>query len=201
MLHVDRNFNMGAIKHKKTETDSEFIATIIKWLYHFTNEIETPAQMNDSYAKLEDFIADAEDDTELTTALVNYTSTWLRESFKPLLRLLCQCYYQDVPCGDVNANCFVESDNAALKKDPMRPNANSKLYISAKNIVSHTNRRMNTLKADAAKKATSQLLPKPSDNDIDTLRCKLSKDIVEHKREICLQQFISSSGKLQSDSL
>ena len=120
------------IKHKKTETDSEFINTIIKWLYHFTNEIETPAQMNDSYAKLEDFIVDAEDDTELTAALVNYTSIWLRESFKPLLRLLCQCYYQNVPCGDVNANCFVESDNAALKKDPMRPNANSKLYVSAK---------------------------------------------------------------------
>ena len=108
MLHVDRNFNMGAIKHKKTETDSEFINTIIKWLYHFTNEIETPAQMNDSYAKLEDFIVDAEDDTELTAALVNYTSIWLRESFKPLLRLLCQCYYQNVPCGDVNANCFRE---------------------------------------------------------------------------------------------
>jgi hypothetical protein len=74
MLHVDRNFYMGAIKYKKTETDSEFIATIMKWLYHFTNEIETVAQMNDSYAKLEEFIADAQDDTKLTDALVNYTS-------------------------------------------------------------------------------------------------------------------------------
>jgi hypothetical protein len=82
----------------------------------------------------------------------------------------------------------------------MRPKANAKLYISAKNIVSHTNRRMHTLKAEAAKKATSQLLPKPSDNEIDTLRCKLSKYIVEHKREIGLQQYVSSSGKVQSDS-
>ena len=108
-LHVDRNYDMNARKYVKTDTDSQFINTIIHWLYHFTNDIETEAQMKDSYGKLEEFVQQAEADPNLTQALVAYTAQFLRESFHPLLRLLCQCYYQDIFCGDVNANCFVES--------------------------------------------------------------------------------------------
>ncbi len=180
----------------KTDTDSQFINTIIHWLYHFTNDIETEPQMKDSYEKLQQFVLQAEADTNLTKALVTYTAQFLRESFQPLLRLLCQCYYQDVFCGDVNANCFVESDNASLKKDSMKPNANSKLYVSCKNICDHTKRRIDALKRNAAKNTRTQLLPKPSDNDIDKIRRDLSKHIVEDKREKVLQQYGMSPGML-----
>lgn len=184
-----------ALKLKTTELDSQFISTIILWLYHFTNDIETEAQMKDSYVKLTNFILDAEKDSGLSEPLVAFTANYLLTSFHPYLSLLCQCYFQDVSCGDVNANCFVESDNASLKKDPMKPNANSKLYVSCKNICAHTNRRMNTLKRNAAKNARSQMLPNQSGDEICTYRQQLSKHIVKHKMEIVLQQFVASSGK------
>jgi hypothetical protein len=76
----------------------------------------------------------------------------------------------------------------------MKPNANSKLYVSCKNICDHTKRRLEALKTNAAKNARSQLLPKPSDNDIDKIRRDLSKHIVEDKRDKVLQQFCGSSG-------
>ena len=43
--------------------------------------------------------------------------------------------------------------------------------------------------------ARSQLLPKHSGDEIDTYRRQLSKNILEHKREIVLLQFVASSGK------
>ena len=191
---IDRNYKMSVHLAIKTDEDDRFVTTIIHWLYHFTNEIETEAQMWDSYHKLEEFVTSALNDSALSNNLVVNTSTFLRESFKPMLQLLCQCYYNEVFCGDVNENCFVESDNASLKKDPMKPHANSRLYVSAKNILDHTTRRIDKLMRQATKKARSQILPKPSDSDVDKIRHALSKDIVEHKREKVLQQFLASSG-------
>ena len=197
--HIDRNYDMGARKHIKTDLDSQFITTIIHWLYHFTNDIETEAQMKDSYEKLTAFVVAGQEDPNLTKSLLTYTDKFLRESFQPMLPLLCQCYFQDVFCGDVNANCFVESDNASLKKDPMKPNANSRLYVSCKNICDHTNRRLNQLKTTAAKNVRSQLLAKPTDDDVDILRRKLSKHIVLDKREKVLSQFTAFPGMCHTD--
>lgn len=179
---------------KNNSADSQFASTILNWLYHVMNDIETEPQMKDSLKKLDAFV-DSSYTKEINKDLIVNTRIFIRESFKPMLRLLCQCYFNDVFCGDVNENCWVESDNAALKKDPLRPHANSSLPVATKNVLQHGDRRMNSLRSKAVQKATSQILPKTADTEVDAIRHTLSKDIVEHKREKGIQQYISSSGK------
>ena len=89
----------------------------------------------------------------------------------------------------------MESDNAALKTDPAKPKPNNKLYVSADAIIHHTDKRMNNLAADAAVSARSQLLPKPSDTTLDTIRQVLSKNIVSKRRDIVIDQYEDSSGE------
>ena len=89
----------------------------------------------------------------------------------------------------------MESDNAALKKDYMKPNANNKLYVSADAIIQHTEKRINNLAVTATVNARRQLLPKKSDTKLDTVRQVLSKKIVSKKRDIVIDQYEDSSGK------
>jgi hypothetical protein len=61
--------------------------------------------------------------------------------------------------------------------------------------VNDVNKRMNNLAADAAVSARSQLLPKPSDTTLDTIRQVLSKNIVSKRRDIVIDQYEDSSGE------
>lgn len=166
---------------------------MISWFYHFTDSIETEAQENDSLAKLELYLDEVEKEGKVTPSLIHATRTFLKESFKPVLRLLCFRDYVHIYCGDVNENCFTESDNSSIKRDPMGPAANSKLYNSAQTIIQHTGRRFEKL--DAKANSTKYLMPKETDTIANKCKVDLSKKIVKDKRDAVVEQFIMSAGK------
>lgn len=167
---------------------------MVRWFYSFTNSIETQAQEEDSLAKLHIYIDEADEAGIVSSALIAFTKNYIRESFKPVLALLCFRHYMDIYCGDVDENCFVESDNSSLKRDHMGPDANAKLFTSARAITQHTDRRMNQLQADAAKDFDKRILPKPNDNAVESCRSKLSRHIAEHRRDTVVRQWEMSSG-------
>lgn len=178
-----------------TDIDKQFQADMVRWFYSFTNSVETQAQEEDSLAKLHIYIDEADEAGIVSSALIVFTKTYIRESFKPVLALLSFRHYMDIYCGDVDENCFVESDNSSLKRDDMGPNANSKLFNSARVITQHTDRRMKKLQADAVKTFEKRILPKPNDTEVDRCRSELSKQIVPYRRDTVVQQWEMSSGK------
>lgn len=179
----------------KTMKDRRFTLTVIKWLWHFVKDIEYHEQEIDSYQKLTNFVTMAAKDTEFTVGLVSNTEKFLRESFYPYLIYLSQRNYHGLYCGDVYENSWVESDNAALKKDTQRPRPNSKLHISTHAIIHHTDKRMTKLTAEATRTSQLQLLPKPSETEYESLRHILSKDIVDKRRDAVLDQYELSKGE------
>lgn len=182
----------------KSDADRLFQTHIVNWMYHFTSQIETEAQEKDSMFKLEAFLDKIEEEGVVSAILVSFTRTFLRESFKPVLDLLCFRNYIDIYCGDVDENCFTESDNAALRSDVMGPSANAHLFTSAHSITQHTKRRMNKLASKATTSYEKQILPKASDSVADRCKVKLSKDIVEYKRDIVVEQFEQSQGEFMN---
>lgn len=143
---LDRGYYMMIISFVKTDRDHRFKQTIINWLWHFAKAIEYHAQQVDSYKKLTAFVVLAAKDTKLTKALVSNTLKWLRESFQTYLPLLCQCNYHAVYGGNTHENCWVQSDNAALKKDPMKPKSNHILYVAADRVVNNFKGRTPSIK-------------------------------------------------------
>lgn len=190
---VNRGYQTKTTVLCKSDVDKTFQQHMINWFYHFTDSIETEAQEKDSLAKLDLYIDEVEKEGKVTPGLITATKTFLDESFTPVLRLLCFREYMYIYCGDVNENCFTESDNASLKGDSMGPAANSKLYNSADAIIQHTGRRTDKLQS----KAHSRKRLMPSDSDSVAQRCKvgLSKEVVKEKRDTVIEQFMMSTGK------
>ena len=89
---------------------------MVRWFYHFTNDIETQAQEEDSLAKLHIYINEVDKEGKVNHNLISFTKTFIRESFKPVLGLLCFRHYMDVYCGDVNKDYFAKSYNSSLKR-------------------------------------------------------------------------------------
>ena len=195
MTKVNRGYQVNAAKYIMTDEDDLFHEYMVFWFYHFTNCIETQAQEEDSLAKLHLYIDQTDTEGVVSPGLLAFTRTFLRESFTEALPLLCFRHYKDIYCGDVNENCFTESDNSSLKRDHMGPSANANLCSSAASITKHTNRRMKSLKANSTKRFGQRLLPKKTDSRIESCRAELSKDIVDYKRDLIIDQFVSSYGE------
>ena len=178
-----------------TEEDARFQQHMVNWFYHFTNSIETRAQENDSFAKLHFYLEEIEKAGKVSAALLDFTRTFIKDSFAPVLPLLCFRGYTDIYCGDVNENCFVESDNSSLKRDSAGPTANAKLAMSAHAIKTHTDKRMSNLLVSAAKKYGREENAKANGDPFDECRRDLSKMIVEYKYDQIVDQFEMSQGK------
>jgi len=189
---VDRGYIGATDCLAKKPREKDFQSKIVNWLYSFTNDIETEEQEKDSLEQLSMFI-DVSEEEGVNRSLVTATRKFIRESFKPYLPLLCQRHFNDIYCGNVNENCFTESDNASMKKDSMGPEANSQLHISTSAIVGHTERRTGKLEREALKEARKSRQGKASDNEV--LKCKtdISKKIVFQKCDDICDQFDLSS--------
>ena len=169
---------------------------MINWFYNFKTSIETEAQEHDSVSKLMGYIEEVDKEGNVNPNLLSFTRKFVRESFVPILPLLCFRSYIDIYCGDVDENCFVESDNSSLKRDHMGPNANNKLVTSAHSINNHTKRRMGKLQITATKNFEMKKNPKPTDTVYDEYRIELSNTIVEYKCNQIVDQFEMSLGKI-----
>ena len=130
--------------------------------------------------------------------LINFTRKFIRESFVPILDLLCFRHYMDIYCGGVDANSFTESDNSSLKRDVRGPNANLNLVVSSESITDHKSRRVEKLQKLSTKNYMRHQHLKDSDlgNVLEECRAKLSDRTNEYKRGIALDQFEDSTSKL-----
>ena len=117
-FQVDRNFTVPSRKFIRTNNDKVFVARCINWFYSFTNYIETKLEEDYSIACFEQWIAMS---TGVNGSLKTFTQTYWEKGFKPVLPKLCQRHFQEIYGGDLAANSFTESENAALKKDAMGP--------------------------------------------------------------------------------
>jgi hypothetical protein len=115
---VDKNFTVPSRKFLKTDNDRVFVYTCINWFYSFTNYLETKLEEDYSIASFQQWIAKSK---EVPPSLKSFTQTYWEKGFKPLLPKLCQRNFQDIYGGDLAANSFTESENAALKKNTMGP--------------------------------------------------------------------------------
>ena len=98
----------------------------INWFYNsFTNYyyIETKLEEDYSIASLEHWVPNS---IEVLPFLKTFTQSYWEKDFSSLsLPKLCpEHHFQDIYGGDLAANFFTGSENAALKKDTMglRPN-------------------------------------------------------------------------------
>lgn len=165
-----------------------------RWFYHFTNAIETEDQECDSFSKLYAYIDSCDKEGIINAPLISFTKEFIKNSFTPVLKLLCFRHFKDIYWGDVNENCFLESDNSSLKRDPMGPSANSKLFSSAHAVTKHTERRMKRLKKEATKSFQNTQHSEWAGTEAEECNNELSKKIVEYRRKMAIAQFLLSQG-------
>mmetsp|Transcript_33105 Transcript_33105/g.75589 ORF Transcript_33105/g.75589 Transcript_33105/m.75589 type:complete len:861 (+) Transcript_33105:270-2852(+) len=174
---INRNFVVKVRVHKKSNEDRYFFDEVTKWLYSFSYSVKSIDQMDDSMAKLEAFCVMARKN-EVSGNLVDATEKYIRESFKPDLSRLCQCYYSDIPHGNVASNSFSESNNAMLLSSAnVKPN--NKLNVTGRKINDAADRRYNQLKSDAVASLNKSSVAIGGKGAVGTPDSAVSQNIVD----------------------
>ena len=116
--------------------------------------------------------------------------------FMPDLSRLSHRHYMGTMMGFRRNNCFSETENALLYRDPMGPSSNNKLHISYSKIANHTIRRNSNTKSRDLANMTRTRHPVESSSaafDVDVLSL-LSKKFVEVPRDKAMEQFHHSKS-------
>jgi hypothetical protein len=93
------------------------------------------------------------------------------QNYKPQIHLLCQCYFLGTYGGYLKANSFTESENSAVKRDPMGPKPNMGIDRSQQAIQAHETKRI----VELATKARHSLSQTEVMDDCDDSHQELSK--------------------------
>jgi hypothetical protein len=175
-LQVDRNYLKKVKPFVKVYADAVFHLWVKEWFYSFADYIETKHEEEYSLAKLQCYINNARTAGKVSKQLIQFTETYLKD-FIADLASLCLRQYIDVYCGSVNENCFTESENAILKKNPCGPKANNKLNTSVDATITHTQERYNRLVKAALKNYSHTSIESGTVSEIGS---KISKDINDY---------------------
>ena len=108
--------------------------------------------------------------------LVDTTEKYLRESYKPDLSRLCQCFYS-IPHGDTRANSLSESNNALLVTKA-KVNANNQLHTAARKINLASQKRYEDLRADALVALRRTVVSRNKESAIGTPESDVARNIV-----------------------
>ena len=133
----------------------------------------------------------------VSKGLLDESYTFWKNSFQTQLESLCFRWYKFVPRGETGANSFTESDNKALKYDPMGPRANDGIDTAQSRIIKHTQRRINSLQRDAMNSLSQELVSRDTDTLLQETLNSLSKTLVHESIEIiqrkcvCIQNTMS----------
>lgn len=173
VAQVDRNYLTKVKKYVDSDSDVIFHQWVKEWLYSFPNYVETKQEEEYSLAKLKKYITDARTGRHVSKKLIQFTDDYLKD-FIPDLSSLCLRQYLDVYCGSVSENCFQESENAALKRNPSGPKANNKLNTSVDATTTHTQERYQKLQRTAFKDYSRSSVEGIS---VSSIMSKISKDI------------------------
>ena len=71
--------------NKILDGDHQFLDAIRDWLYHFTSDIETPFEEQDSLCKLFAFVADGSKEPTNSDYLAQACDSYISTKFKPQL--------------------------------------------------------------------------------------------------------------------
>ena len=148
-IQVNRNYQLKAKKYAHIDEDYAFIEEMRDWLYSFTSYIETESEEKDSLRKLKGVIQFELERKKLSKALLDFTLTYVTTRFEHRLDMLCHRRFMNTFEGRVADNCFTESDNSALARDPFGPKPNYKLHKAVGTIVQHTDEQFRGLITDA----------------------------------------------------
>ena len=163
-------------------------------MYSFCNYVETPEEENDSLRKLREVLRIDFESQVVTRALVEYTEEFVVTKFIPSLPKLCLRYSKNFFFGWLADNCFVESENSALVRDPMGPKPNYKLHVSTSSIIQHTNSRMHSLNHWAHQESSSTFLRKLTESEVESMSGHMSTWVIEKSNHTLVSQWSSSNG-------
>lgn len=96
--------------------------------------------------------------------------------------------------GKVDQNCFVESGNSSLSRDPLGPKANHSLHVAGSCILQHTETRHKNLKTEAIKALGSRKSKKEEETEDDTTTRELSRTIIDEKNDPAMDEYLLSKS-------
>ena len=146
---MNRNYQIFAKSHATTDEDRAFIEEIRDWLYSFTNYVETESEEKDSLMKLKGTIKFELGRKKLSKALLEFTMTYVTTKFEHKLSMLCHRQFMNTFEGRVADNCFTESANSQIQRDPFGPKPNFKLSTPVASIIQHTDECFRALRTAA----------------------------------------------------
>ena len=149
LSQVDRNYQLKVKKFIESELDDAFVDEISDWLYSFTNYIEYGHEEKHNLQKLYFIIQFERTQKRVHMKLLDFTTEFLRTGFVDRLPMMCHRHFKFNYCGWVDENCFTESENSALARDPLGPKPRYRLHVSADAIIQHTDERFRRLQRDA----------------------------------------------------
>ena len=140
-LQVNRNCTLPSSKFCETNKDKMFQNCIVNWLHTFCMVIETAACEEDSKNKLIACIELVSESDEINPSLISFTRTCIFCSFFTKLKYLCFRHYMHLKMGQIDHNCFTESENSDLSRDRTGPKSNHKLHVAADATINHIKKR------------------------------------------------------------
>jgi len=168
-------------KYENTPEDKLFRKHMVNWFYSFSSEVVTKEMEVDSLKKLDAYIAEVKSIGNVNPDLITFTEIFKTKSFVPNLYRLCQRHYMGIAFGYEAANCFTESENARLYRDPQGPKSNNKLHVAGEKIIQNTTKAFKTIMTSDNRNAMKTSIPNLPDTDINTdARSQLSKSIVPY---------------------
>ena len=179
-----------------SDAEKAFVEEIKEWLYSFTKDIESEWEEKDSLHKLRSFISKSRSHPDIKDCVTDFTSNFLLSKFEDQLPRLCLRYTLHSHCGWVHDNCFTESENAAIAKDPLGPKPNMRLHVSGDTILQHTDERFRTLTRDAFDHYLESKAQFDDETEKEALERTLSHAVVDHANTNVVNQFIASSKLL-----
>lgn len=148
-MQVNRNFQLKAKMHIKTDEDATFIEEMKDWFYSFTSDIESEMEEKDSIDKLKMVLNFEKNRGNISKGLLGWTWEFLTTKFEHRLPYISLRNYLYRFVGFVADNCFTESENSAIARDPFGPKPLYRLHVSCDTLIQHINERFRVLISDA----------------------------------------------------
>jgi len=186
---------MKVKKYGTTELDKTFVKVVSDWLYSFTNYIESREEEKDSMEKLKAFVRLQKDHPQVSANLVRATIDFIITKFESRLSRLCHRHFLHVVAGDSGDNCWSESSNSSLARDPLGPNPCHHLHVSMDAINEHNEETVGKLRRAAWDELHSTKMETQRESSQQAAARENSDDIIERMNDVVMREFSRSQDE------
>lgn len=183
-------------KWAKTDAEIAFIEEMRDWFYSFMNDIENVQEEQDSLSKLKNVINKERGNDAIANVILDETLTFITVSFEDQLYRMSHYHYKKSWWGWVSENCFTESSNSSLSRDPFGPKPNHKLHVAGSCILDHTESTHVKIQTQAVKAIGSHKMKVENETVDQKVSRNLSLSIVDEKNELAMDQYLLSKSYL-----